>query len=159
MEKITFSTIYPDSKPGEYGSIDQPSRYVHLDHERGVLSSPDEVVINSNSIKILYDYPLGTTGPSELEKEMRGWIFEEKTNLPSFTRKELVRVIQERYHIIYTEEENDCGVVGTINPRMMNRAFSDGKYSIWGHYLSDLDLHEVSRDDHHPEIFQLGIDS
>lgn len=36
-----------------------------------------EIVIRKKKIRVLYHYPFRTAGPSELEQQLKGWIFEE----------------------------------------------------------------------------------
>lgn len=95
------------------------------------LVGADDVVIKENTINILFDYPLNKPVSFEFN------------NPNGFTRKDLILLISKKYHEIYDEEEK-YAKTKTI-PRekrsgIINRNETDGKYGVWGHDLSDLDL-------------------
>ena len=116
-----------------------------------------ECVIPESSILVLYSYPLGTTGPSEEERKLGGWIFEEKSE-GGFSRRSLVKAITDRYQEIYEEEERTTTAEAGLIPSMLNRSPTDGKYGIWGHEIQDLVLHTVTYNSENG-VYTPGIDS
>lgn len=71
----------------------------------------------------------------------------------------IVEEIVKKYREIYKEEEE------TLNPEntkesvaILNRGMTDGKWGIWGHSLSDLDLVRITLDTDTNEL-TLGVDS
>jgi hypothetical protein len=99
------------------------------------LIDPDEVVLTEAGVTLVIDYPLNKEAKFALSSTAGG-----------FTRKQLVLSISQKYHEIYTVEENTA-TVKTI-PRdkrvgLINRNQTDGEYGIWGHDLGDLDLSEI----------------
>lgn len=157
---IKFKFIYPDSEPGGWGSIEDPSPYFHLSDPRRSLSemlNPNEIVITNPSITIVFDYPL------------RGSFRFPFVSEGGFTRRKLAKVIAKQYARIYEEEQRTTDLpietiserehrLGTEESELKNRAGTDGTYGIWGHVLSDLVLHTVY---FNPEenVYFLGIDS
>lgn len=125
--------------------------WINLDETKDLsnLVNPDENVINSPSINIDYNYPLKSD-----------FIFEEKApNSQFFTRKDIAQVVMNRYENIYKEEEETSTQKPHAHSNLpYNRAESDGKYGIYGHYLSDLALHTLY---YNPKtnLYTLGIDS
>lgn len=158
---IAFEIVDEEAPAGEYGSAEDPSPYIHLAdpaEDLEGMKGADDRVIDRSSIQVLYSYPLGTTGPSALEKTLDGWVFEETAPAGFFTRADLVRAIASRYKAIYAEEEATTQVEPHFIPGMLNRAPSNGKYAIWGHVLDDLLLHTVTYEPEH-DVYTLGIDS
>ena len=99
------------------------------------LIDPDELVLSYQKVKIMFDYPLAKP------------IFLELTSLTKgFTRKQIILAISKKYHEIYEEEEKTAKTK-TIplkdRKKLANRNETDGKYGIWGHDLSDLDLDDI----------------
>lgn len=164
---ITFKIVDPSVQSGEWCSSEDPSPYVGLTSTKlseslKFLQNPDEVVINKNRIKVSFSYPLSDETIIYLVSP---------DNDDNFTRSGLCRAIAETYQRIYDEEEKTTTLlVETVGDRisredptdwrckMSNRACTDGKWGIWGHSLSDLDLHTV---EYKPEddTYYLGIDS
>lgn len=97
------------------------------------LSGKDEKVITSNSIDILFDYPLSKKLTITLKS----------TN--GFTRKRLVKQICKNYHRIYKQEKKDVGGETENLPHSLNRDTSEGRYGIWGHHIQDLELVEIEK--------------
>lgn len=98
------------------------------------LVDADEVVIKQQAINIIFDYPLN-----------KPVVFEFK-NPKGFTRKALILAISKKYHEIYEEEEKSSKVKTVpLDKRtgIINRNETQGKYGIWGHDLSDLDLSSI----------------
>jgi hypothetical protein len=126
-----------------------------------ILSRDDKNVINKSVIEILYDYPFSLTwsGPSDKEKKLRGWIFQEVApNGEYFTRADLARVISDRYQSIYKEEEGGTTEEVGLFAGSFNRVSTNGKYGIWGHQLGDLILVNVI---YYPvdDCYRLVVDS
>lgn len=92
-------------------------------------------IIKDDEIKIKFDYPLSGT-----------FIFTEKCR-GGWTREKLFKRIQAIYIQIYKEESktNKKGSTDYI-PGMLNRDYSDGKYGIWGHHITDLVLESIEYD-------------
>lgn len=157
--KIKFYHVDPEAAPGHYYSKEDPSPYFSLsDPERslGMLLDRYEVVIPYKSILVKIDYPLERPICIQLRA------LDGKT---SFTRGDLAMSIAHAYKNIYKEEELTSTLPAeTMNERNMgdvpliNRARTNGCYGIWGHALSDLDLHTVYVSDD-GKICTLGIDS
>lgn len=124
------------------------------------LIKPEERVLERSSVRILFDYPLGTVGPTAEEKEYQGWIFEfEAPNSKKFfTRGDLVSIIRCKYQEIYDEELKTSTVKESTIPGMLNRAPTSGKFKIWGHSITDLFLEELMYDSK-ANLLTLGIGS
>ncbi len=157
---IEFQIIDPETPKGEYMSAQDPGPYVHLADPAeaiAMMAGADDRVIDAASARVLYTYPLGTTGPTPEEKEAHGWVFEERApNGKFFTRADIARAIAARYAAIYDEEERGSPVAPGYLPGSFNRAPTTGKYEIWGHVLSDLMLHTIR---HENGLYKLGVDS
>ncbi|WP_367331115.1 hypothetical protein [Sphingobacterium multivorum] len=99
--------------------------------ELNQLINADEVVIKEKNINVIFDYPLNNP---------HTYTF---TNEKGFSRKDLILLISKKYHEIYKEEEL-TSEVKTIpldkRTGLINRNETKGKYGIWGHDLTDLDL-------------------
>ena len=97
------------------------------------LRNANEVVLKKSVAILVIDYPLNDSFGFELKA----------SSSSGFTRAGLVRTISKIYHEIYNTEE-ETATIKTI-PReerkgIINRNSTNGKYGIWGHDLSDLDL-------------------
>ena len=116
------------------------------------LYKKDEIVIKEKSVKIIIDYPL--------TNEYEFTITSEK----GFTRKQLLIEISFHYFKLYEEEENSA-TIKTIpidkRTKMYNRNQTNGKYGIWGHDITDLDLSEIQvfKSANGQIILTLGIES
>ncbi|MCJ8292103.1 MAG: hypothetical protein HRT58_19660 [Crocinitomicaceae bacterium] len=101
--------------------------------EVDMLIGKNDLVLSSNSVLIIIDYPVNE--PFEIEIKSDG--------TEGFTRSELILKISEEYKRIYKEEEESASIK-TIptedRNRVVNRNETNGKYGIWGHDLIDLDL-------------------
>lgn len=95
------------------------------------LIKPDDVVITDEKITMHITYPLSVEVNIPLEKK------------GGFTRMDVFKHIYEAYKLIYDEEEKEVGDPGTY-ANLYNRKESEGKYGIWGHYISDLLIESVS---------------
>ena len=89
-------------------------------------------IVTKNPIHIQYDYPL--TIPL---------IKSYKTTKNGFTKSELIRLISADYKMIYREELSTSTVIPVIMDGSYNRNRTNGKYGIWGHALSDLELYRI----------------
>lgn len=100
------------------------------------LIDADKVVIEYPEIILVIDYPLNK--PAE-------FIIKSSEKV-GFTKKQLALVISKKYHEIYDAEESSAKTK-TIplekREGLINRNETDGKYGIWGHDISDLDLSSV----------------
>lgn len=116
------------------------------------LIDPNEIVISNSSINLYIDYPLN-----------KPVTFELKTNSNGFTRKNLVEQISQKYHLIYLEEEETAETKTLSNEqrKILNRNQTDGKYEVWGHDITDLDLNgfDVYEDKNKKITIVLGIES
>jgi len=95
----------------------------------------DEVVLAFAKVTLIIDYPLTKPASFTLESVSK-----------SFSRKELIKAISEKYHEVYAEEEKSTKT--EIVPRdkregIINRNETNGKYGICCHDLSDLDLSSI----------------
>jgi hypothetical protein len=121
---VHMSSYTPDSRLGPDYYFDPKDSDYNDDYAKEIRAlKPDEEVLPSGKYVLEISYPL--TNPFLHEFETKG-----------MTRRELVNLIVESYKEIYKSEE-DPGYI----PGMLNRAASDGQYGIWGHHMSDLDLH------------------
>lgn len=132
-EVIEFEVVDAAAAPGEYGSADDPSPYIHLESpadDVAALRGRDDIVIAERQISVSVTYPLSAWSTFTLRADAPG----------GFTRGGLALKISKLYKKIYAEERRT------------------GKYGIWGHDLGDLALHTVSRSSP-GAAFDLGIDS
>jgi len=99
------------------------------------LVNPDEMVIPYQKVVLIIDYPVAKPVFFELTSQSKG-----------FTRKQIIFEISKKYHELYEEEEKTAKIK-TIpmgqRKTLANRNETDGKYGIWGHDLSDLDLSSI----------------
>ncbi|MDX2172407.1 MAG: hypothetical protein SFY56_04760 [Bacteroidota bacterium] len=128
-------------------SVDNPSE------ELKNLIDADKIILPFTVVNIIIDYPLNFPA-----------IFEMSTIDQGFTRKQLISEISEKYHEIYKLEETTA-TTKTI-PRdkrkgLINRNQTDGKFGVWGHDISDLDLSqiEVHKNSNGKITLTLGIES
>lgn len=95
------------------------------------LENPNQILISQTSARLIIDYPLNNPAIIEI------------TNPNGFSRKDLILIISEKYNEIYTEEEASAKTK-TIplqeRKGLVNRNQTDGKYGIWGHDITDLNL-------------------
>ncbi len=99
------------------------------------LDKKDEIVINSQLVKIIIDYPL-TNQYEFILKSTNG-----------FKRGQLLLEVSKHYYLLYKEEEESATTKTVpIDKRktMANRNETNGKYGIWGHDIADLNLSEIS---------------
>jgi|JI9StandDraft_1071089.scaffolds.fasta_scaffold14130_3 hypothetical protein len=117
------------------------------------LVDADKIILPYQSVKIYIDYPLNHPAS-----------FVIKTNEMGFTRRQLITEISGKYHQIYKLEETTADTKTTpVDQRqgLVNRNETDGKYGIWGHDISDLDLStiEVHKNKKGEITLILGIES
>ncbi len=102
------------------------------DKEINRLIDADEIIIQPGICFLIIDYPLKNPARFTIEPGKNG-----------ISRKEFVWLVNEKYREIYDEEEQTSHIK-TIpqkeRKQLLNRNETDGKYSIWGHDLSDLAL-------------------
>lgn len=154
MPKVEFQVIYPDSAPGEYGSKEDPSPYISLANEKewqDNLINPNEIVIKSKDIRVLFDYPLSKPHVVTFHNDS------------GFTRYELADIITKHYQFIYQRERETSSLKEETSHerygnRLLNRAETNGEFGIWGHVLEDLLLHKVTYDKA-KKYYTLSIDS
>ena len=145
---ITFSVVDLDAPAGTPRSQEQPDDHVYLTQDLEQLEDPNAKVALVGQIDVLYNYPLGTKGPTEREQQLGGWVFTETApnGQPYFTRADLVRAIANRYRTIYAEEAAASDVEPGYVPGMYSRVATNGPYGIYGHVIDDLALLAVSQD-------------
>jgi hypothetical protein len=110
-------------------SIENPQEEINR------LIDADKIVINEPEITLYIDYPL--------ENPVK---FILKSNVDGFTKKQLALEISEKYHELYSKEEKTAQVKTIPKDKrngVINRNQTDGKYGIWGHDISDLDLNSI----------------
>jgi hypothetical protein len=110
-------------------SIDKPAAEV------GRLVDADKIIVPYSKPVLIIEYPV------------KAPVFFQLTgNEEGFTRQQLITVISEKYHAMYSEEEQTASVKtkpAGERDSLINRNDTNGKYGIWGHDLSDLDLRSV----------------
>ncbi len=99
------------------------------------LIDADVIVIPYEKVKLRIDYPIAKPVFFDLSGDEKG-----------FTRKQIILAISKKYHQMYDEEEKTAKIK-TIPMKdrktLANRNQTDGKYGVWGHDLSDLDLDSI----------------
>lgn len=96
---------------------------------------PEEVVIKGPSLTLIIDYPL--CHPAKFTHNQA----------EGFKRRDLVRIIAEHYRTIYAEEEETTNTPIEYVTGLLNRNTTDGKWGITSHFLEDLILHSLSRNE------------
>jgi hypothetical protein len=151
QKKSNFITVTFQGRINPQYPKDGPNPFISIaNYEQDIaqLQNQNEIVIPMKVIYVRFTYPLKKAAKFKITA-----VKEE-----GLTRAELVRSICETYHLIYKREDEDVGgPTGTINPMMLNRAQSNGRYGIYGHYIEDLLLHTVRQVS--DDTFELGIDS
>jgi len=122
--------------PFEYDLNDEiPGYFFVIDYEdegkRRLMIKPNERVIKSKKITIVFGYPLSKVVKFNYESKK------------GFTRMDLFKHIYEGYKKIYEEEEKDIGDPGHYK-FAYNRKPTHGKYGIWNHYIGDLLIERLS---------------
>lgn len=124
---------------------DEPSSYVYIADPSDCLErmlNPDEIV-TPNCITIEFDYPL-----------KRPVLFDFIEG--PYSRRELARVICEKYQEIYDAEDESTNILASQRAgNILNRNCTDGIYGIWGHSIGDLTLHTVDRN--RDGVYTLGV--
>lgn len=110
-------------------SIDNPKPHISR------IIDADKIVLKASSVTLIIDYPLTTPA-----------VFVIKSSGQGFSRRQLITEISKLYHEIYKEEERTANTKTIpLNKRegLVNRNKTDGKYGVWGHDISDLDLSSI----------------
>lgn len=131
----------PEKDFASDGGID-PLDWMDLTGGLSRLIAADEVVLNASQATLVLWYPLAFAAIRSISP----------ANGTSFTRAELVMLIDETYREIYRLEANSqSSATPPIQERgnLLNRPQSDGKFGIYGHDLNDLgieglDVHQVN---------------
>jgi hypothetical protein len=117
----------------------EPSNWISLDSPENRLINlvdADVVVIPYQKVKLRIDYPVAKPVFFLLSGAEKG-----------FTRKQIILAISKTYHEMYDEEEK-IAKIKTVplkdRKTLANRNETDGKYGIWGHDLSDLELNSIN---------------
>ena len=100
------------------------------------LIEADVIVIPYEKVKLKIDYPISKPVFFHLSGAKKG-----------FTRKQIILAISKKYHQMYDEEEKTAKIKAIPmkdRKTLANRNQTDGKYGIWGHDLSDLDLDSIN---------------
>lgn len=109
-------------------SLDKPEK------ELNRLLNSSDIVLTCDKAILIIDYPLNKPASFVL------------TTTKGFSRKDLILEISKKYHEIYNEEET-TSKIKTVpvdqRKQLLNRNETNGKYGIWGHDLSDLDLSAI----------------
>jgi len=115
---------------------DRYSPYISMadPKELNMLTDPDEIIIYKEKIFMEYDYPL-----------KKSFYFKEMApNGKYFTRKDLGKIISDRYKQMYDEEAKTTTIpIGTMAVNIVNRNETNGTYGIWMHGIEDLLLHTI----------------
>jgi len=96
------------------------------------------------------EYPV-TNGPFQFPIESK------PSHYRGFSLRELVEIVCEAYHQMYREEDVSSSVHAQFL-HSLNRDKTNGKYGIWGHYLTDLSLAELSYEMNGNTLYT-GVDS
>ena len=128
-------------------SLDNP------DKEIGKLIDADKIILQQTLVTVIIDYPLTYPATFELSTKSEG-----------FSRKQLIKEISKKYHEIYKLEEASAKTKTLPMDKrkgLINRNQTDGKFGVWGHDLSDLDLStiEVHRNSNGKIYLTLGVES
>lgn len=84
------------------------------------------------------EYPV-TNGPFQFPIERQ------PSNDSGYSLRELVEIACEAYHQMYREEDVSSSVRAQfLHEDSLNRNKTNGNFGIWGHYLTDLSLAELS---------------
>lgn len=104
------------------------------------LLEPDLVLRNiKEDFRIKIEYPV-SNGP---------FYFPLRLKMETYKKKDIVQQIRNAYFRMYEEEEETSTTpVGQLNEHCINRNFTNGKYGIWGHNLTDLILEDFEIDEH-----------
>ena|SRR6218665_943690 len=92
------------------------------------LFDADKKILKTSRIKLHIDYPLTVTATYPT------------TSITGFSRKDLIRLISDKYKKIYKAENNSITVDGKTIDKIPN---SPAKYGICCHDIADLDLGSV----------------
>lgn len=167
LPDVTFKIVDPKAAPGDYSSAEEPSGYISLacpDEDIANISDGDAIVVPKQRMSVLFQYCLGTCGPSKRERLMGGWIFDfhADAGAAGFSRRDVARNVSAKYQWLYREEERaspvpqrEAGASGFV---MLNRRPTQGPYRISMHDLEDLVLHTLSYNCR-LGVWTLGIDS
>ena len=117
------------------------------------LIDADKIILPFTTAKIIIDYPLNFPATFDITTMGQG-----------FTRKQLITEISEKYHEIYKLEESSATIKTVpLDKRkgLINRNQTDGKFGVWGHDISDLDLGqiEVHKNSQGQITLTLGVES
>lgn len=110
-------------------SIDKPTEKIDS------LLGADEIVLPFSKVILIIDYPLKNEARFILSGGKKG-----------FSRRQLIKIISEKYHHIYDTEAQTVSENATPQDSrgvLLNRDETDGVYGIWGHDISDLDLSSI----------------
>lgn len=128
-------------------SLEEPEKEIHR------LIDTDKAVLPFNKVILIIDYPVKSPVYIPLT-----------SNGDGFSRKQLITAISQQYHAMFKEEEITATNKTTpLEKRegLQNRNETNGKYGIWGHDLSDLDLSyiEVHKNKNGLIYLSLGVES
>ena len=162
LDDVTFSIVDPTAKAREFQSIDDPGYCIHLagpDDDISNIADGDEIIVDKQTMSVLFSYCIGTRGPTPKEKKLGGWIYTFKAPSPAgFSRRDIARAVSDKYQWIYKEEERFAGQPPRMGGLFLNRGPTQGPFCISMHDLSDLVLHTLSYN-YVMGVWTLGIDS
>jgi hypothetical protein len=110
-------------------SLDSPAKVINR------LMDPDKIVLSNKTVILIIDYPVKAPLYFPLTSPGNG-----------FSRRQLITAISQQYHSLYKEEEKTAThktIPADQREGLINRNETNGKYGIWGHDLSDLDLSSI----------------
>jgi len=113
------------------------------------LTNADEIVTDSSTVQIIFDYPLS-------HKVQLGFTNIVDGEESPFSRRDFWGAVFEGYTQIYREEDGAVGSTDNI-PGMLNRQRSKGPHGIWGHVIDDLFIEGVREVE--PNVFELCMGS
>jgi len=136
ISTITFKikATGDDIKSADEGNVP----WINLDSPKKKLNGlidPDELVLPYKKVVLIIDYPVKKPVFFELSSSANG-----------FSKKQIILEIYNRYHQMYDEEERTAKIktIPTKQRKLLaNRNQTDGKFGIWGHDLSDLELSSI----------------
>jgi hypothetical protein len=136
------SSIAILSKPSDRAVADgetDPFNWMDLRNVRknfSLLLDAGEVVLETAEATLVLSYPLNIAAACSIRP----------ADGKSFTRGELVRLINETYEEVYRLEANSqSSPTPPVHERgtLINRPESDGMFGIWGHDLDDLGISKI----------------
>ncbi|UKN02733.1 hypothetical protein K6119_04290 [Paracrocinitomix mangrovi] len=111
-----------------------------------MLMNKDQIVLSETQAILVIDYPVGE--PIEIDIQT--------TNSGGFTLEEIVLITSREYIRVYQEDFETARIemLNSKDTTLMDGIKTKGKYGIWGHGISELDLSSIeTRMDSEGKVF------